>query len=286
MNRSLLNAYAVLMKPRIVMMSLIALAMGFAIAGGGTWPVLIATLLGAGLVGAGACALNHYMERDIDALMERTRDRPLPTGRVRPNHALVFGVYLVLWGLAVVLCFVNLLTAFLLLLSAFLYVLVYTPLKRVSWLNTTVGAIPGAIPPLAGWTAATDNVGTGGVILFAILFAWQHTHFYAIAWMYRQDYERAGFRMLSAEDARGYRTAVGVLVSCALLLVVSLLPWWSGLARGLSLIGAVGLGVLIAAASLRLARERTFAHARGLLRATIYYLPALLGCIALDVLRT
>lgn len=275
------------MKPRIVSMSLVALAMGYYLGAAGAvhWVELLATIVGAGLIGSGASALNHYMEREQDALMERTKNRPLPSGLLRPNHVLIFGVYLVLWGLGVLLVFVNLITSFLLLLSAFLYVLVYTPMKRMSWLNTTVGAIPGAIPPLAGWTATTDEVSMGGVILFAILFAWQHTHFYAIAWMYRDDYERAGFRMLSAGEDGGSRTAIGVLMSCALLLIISALPFALRMAGPVYLGGAIAFGALMAVASIKLARARNYETARGLLRASIYYLPAILAFVAFDAIR-
>ena len=161
--------------------------------------------------GGGSAVLNHYLERDVDRLMERTRNRPLPAGLVRPSTAMSCGFILVLLGECILLSFTGLLTAFLALLSAFLYVVIYTPMKRLTWLNTSLGAIPGALPPVGGWTAATGELETGAWIFFLILFAWQHPHFYAIAWMFREDYARGGFKMLPVVEADGKRTCRQVI---------------------------------------------------------------------------
>ena len=167
-------------------------------------PLLFCCLLvGTGLTTCGSSVLNHYLERDVDGLMKRTRNRPLPTGRVKPGTALSMGFVLVLSGVFFLLFTAGLLTAFLALLSAFLYVVVYTPMKRQNWLNTSLGAVPGALPPVGGWTAATGAVDPGAVVLFLILFAWQHPHFYAIAWIFRDDYRRGGLRCCRSSSRMG-----------------------------------------------------------------------------------
>src|SRR5215470_2813459 len=206
MNRSRL--YFELTKPRILVMVLVTTALGFLLgsADHGSFALLLLTLLGVGAATGGAAVLNNYLERDFDAKMARTRGRALPAGLIEPSRALSFGVGLVLTGVLLLTVTVNLLNGFLVLLAAFLYVLVYTPLKRVTWLSTTFGAIPGAIPPMAGWAAATGRLDPGAWALFAILFAWQHPHFFAIAWMFREDYRSAGFKILPAIEPTGLRT--------------------------------------------------------------------------------
>lgn len=284
MSRPEIRDYVELTKPRIVSMALITLAMGYCAAPveGINWLKLVCVLLGAGLVAAGASVLNHYLERDVDGLMDRTRARPLPSGRIKPAHALTFGLYLLLAGLAVSLWMVNLLTAFLLLLSAFLYVLVYTPMKRITVLNTPFGAIPGAIPPLAGWTAASDELGTGGLLLFLILFVWQHPHFYAIAWMYRDDYQRAGFRMLPGSDNTGTTTAMWILITATALVPVSLLPSAIGLTSVAYTAGATILGIGMLLVCVAMWRQHSHANAVRVLKASVYYLPLLLVAMIVD----
>ena len=184
-------------KPRIAFLVLVTAALGFFMGGQGIhapW-LFYSTLIGTALVSSGSAVLNQYLERDVDRLMERTRNRPLPTGRVKPGVAMCMGFALVLGGVFFLLFTVGLLTAFLALLSAFLYVVVYTPMKRYNWLNTSLGAVPGALPPVGGWTAATGSIDPGAIVLFLILFAWQHPHFYAIAWMCRDDYRRGGLNL-------------------------------------------------------------------------------------------
>lgn len=286
MNPSLLRAYLDLTKPRIVSMALGTLAMGFCVASGANtdWLTLVLALLGAGLVASGASVLNHYVERDADAKMVRTRARPIPSGRIKPAHALTFGLYLLLSGLAVSLWMVNLLTAFLLLLSAFLYVLVYTPMKRITVLNTPLGAIPGAIPPLAGWTAASNELGIGGLLLFLILFVWQHPHFYAIAWMYRDDYRRAGFKMLSGADTTGNTTATWIIITAGILVPVSLLPSAVGLTSLAYTTGALIAGMAMLLVCIPMWRHHSHANAVRVLKASVYYLPLLLVCMIVDAM--
>jgi protoheme IX farnesyltransferase len=193
-----LHAYGRLLKLRIVLMVLISCAIGLVLASGGHVVAAVVgwTLLGTALLAGGACALNQYQERELDARMERTRHRPLPAGLLDPRRALVFSIALLVAGGALLAWRVNLLTALLGFLTALLYNFVYTPMKRRTWLNTPMGAIPGAIPPMMGWAAATGRLDAGAWLLFVMVFLWQHVHFYAIAWLFRDDYRRAGFRML------------------------------------------------------------------------------------------
>ena len=273
-------------KPRIGLMCLVTTTIGFFLGGQGLHAVdaFIATLIGTGLAAGGAGMLNNYLERDIDALMERTRGRPLPSGRVEPGLALGIGVLLILAGVTVLVLAVNLLSAFIVLLTAFLYVVVYTPLKRVTWLNTPIGAIPGALPPLSGWAAATGDLGLGAWILFAILFIWQHPHFYSIAWMFRDDYARAGFRMLPVVDPSGRRLfRQSVLYSIALI-GVSLALSLTHLLGPLYLVGCLALGVAMLASCVAFSRSGTHQAARRVLLTSVAYLPALLTLIVVDFL--
>ena len=282
MNR--ISLYLELTKPRILIMVLVTTAFGFLLGGGNRDSValLFFTLLGVGCSTGGASALNNYLERDFDAKMVRTRGRALPAGLIEPFRALMFGVSLVLLGVLLLAWAANLLASFLVLLAAFLYVLVYTPLKRITWLNTTVGAIPGAIPPMAGWAAATGHVGVGAWALFAILFAWQHPHFFAIAWIFRDDYRAAGFKMLPAIEQSGVRTVRFTVGFSLILLAVSLVPTMIGMAGWVYFFGTFVLGLLMLVATLTFARDRNAVTARGLLRASIVYLPLLLASIILD----
>ena len=282
MNR--INLYLELTKPRILLMVLVTTTFGFLLGGGtrDSVALLILTLLGVGSATGGAAVLNNYLERDFDAKMVRTRGRALPAGLIEPNRALMFGVSLVLFGVLLLVWAANLLTSFLVLLAAFLYVLVYTPLKRITWLNTTFGAIPGAIPPMAGWAAATGHVGPGAWALFAILFAWQHPHFFAIAWIFRDDYRAAGFKMLPAIEPSGIRTVRLTLGFSMILLGVSLAPTWIGMAGWTYFYGTFLLGLLMLVAAVGFARNRSASAARGLLKASVLYLPLLLGSIILD----
>ena len=244
--------------------------------------VFLYTLLGTGLSCAGSGALNNYLERDIDCNMKRTARRPIPTGRISPQEALGFGLISVLLGTCILAVKVNLLTGFLALLTAFLYVLVYTPLKRVTWLNTFIGAIPGALPPMGGWSAATGELGAGAWVLFLILFFWQHPHFYAIAWMYKEDYMRGGFKMLPVIEPDGKSTFRQVVIYSVLLLAVSVFPTIIGMAGFVYFTGAILLGIGMLAIGLMLYQTRSVQDARKLLRASVIYLPLLIALIIGD----
>jgi protoheme IX farnesyltransferase len=281
---SRIRVYLELTKPRILVMVLVTTTLGFLLGGGRRGPeVLFLTLLGVGNATGGAAALNNYLERDFDAKMVRTRGRALPAGLIEPFRALAFGVSMVLSGVLLLVWAANLLTGFLVLLAAFLYVLVYTPLKRITWWNTTFGAIPGAIPPIAGWAAATGHIGPGAWALFAILFAWQHPHFFAIAWMFRNDYRAAGFRMLPVIEPSGERT-VRLAVGFSLVLIgVSLIPTFIGMTGWVYFSGTLSIGLLMLIVARGFARDRSVGSARKLLKASVLYLPLLLLFIFLDV---
>lgn len=279
-----IRAYIELTKPRILTMVLVTTALGYVLGGLGVHSLsgLFFVLLGAGMTCGGAAALNHYLERDVDRQMKRTRNRPIPSGSVSPNHALLWGEYLVLGGVMLLMWQVNLLTAFLALLTAFLYALVYTPMKRLTWLNTFVGAIPGALPPMGGWAAATGQLEAGAWALFAILFIWQIPHFYSIAWIFKDDYKQAGFKMLPSVDPSGTNTMAQTLLFAFALIPASLTPMWIGLSGWVYGLGAVILGVAMLAACIGFARHRTIGEARRVLRASVIYLPLLFVLIIVD----
>lgn len=279
-----LRPYIELVKPRILSMVLVTTTIGYFLAAKGVHPLstLCLTLLGVGSATGGAAALNNYLERDVDGKMERTRQRALPAGILQPSSALAYGISLVLLGLFVLVWAINLLTGFLVLLAAFLYVLVYTPMKRLTWLNTTFGAIPGAIPPLCGWAAATGRLDPGAWVLFLILFAWQHPHFYAIAWMFKDDYRNAGFKMLPVVEPTGVSTFRQTIFFSALLLGVSVLPTVIGMTGRVYCVGALVMGLALLAVGVLFTRSKSFLDARRLLKASVVYLPLLLLLIIVD----
>ena len=285
--RAHIQHYIKMSKLRIVFMVLITCSIGYFLGAreAGTLSILswMLCLVGTGMAAAGAASLNNYIERDIDARMQRTRDRALPSGALDPLHALTYGILMVMGGLVVLVANLNLLSGFLVLLTAFLYVLVYTPLKRVTWWNTSIGAIPGALPPVSGWAAATGSLDVGAWALFAILFIWQHPHFYAIAWMYREDYRDAGFRMLSVVDPSGNRLFRHVVFFSLALVVAGAVPTLIGMTGWLYFAGSLALGLMM----LEVGRQGYFSHsladARKLLRASVYYLPGLLALIVIDL---
>jgi len=246
-------------------------------------PTFLLAMIGIGLGSAGSAVLNNFLEREHDAGMERTKGRELPQGIIDPANALAFGIGLMFISMAVLLP-VSLLVAFLVLLTSFLYVIVYTPLKRITWWNTSIGAIPGALPMSIGWVAASGTFDFGAWVVFAILYAWQHPHFYAIAWMYADDYERAGYKMLSVTDKTGHKLCLQVILYSALLLAVSIVPSVLGDTGLLYLVGALLLGIFMLVASAIFVKSRSRKDARKLLFASIIYLPALLGVLALDTL--
>lgn len=283
---AMIRSYVALTKPRLLTMVVVSSALGFflAAAPGATLPLFLFTILGVTLAGAGSSVLNQYLERDADGRMERTRLRPLPTGAIPPLHALAFGITLVLSGIFLLEEKVNLLSSFLVLLTTFLYVLVYTPLKRLTWLNTSIGAIPGAIPTLAGWAAAAGHLSPAAWMLFAILFLWQHPHFFAIAWLYRDDYRQGDFRMLPVVDPDGRSTFRLIIVFTILLVGASLAPAGFGSAGRFYIAGAVLLGAMLLAAGIRFALVRTQDQARSLFHVSLLYLPCLLLLLAADAI--
>ncbi|MDE1921211.1 MAG: heme o synthase [Candidatus Omnitrophica bacterium] len=280
----LYKAYWSMTKPGIMMMVLVTTALGFYFAGRGIQDsvLLLWTLLGSGLTCGGASVLNQYLERDVDAIMRRTQNRPIPTGIIAPEDALTFGLALILSGLFVFCWKVNLLTAFLSLLTCFLYVLVYTPMKKLTWLNTSFGAIPGAIPPLGGWAAATDHLAPGGWILFLIMFTWQHPHFYSIAWLLKDDYKKAGFKMLPVVHPDAKYTLVQITAFSFLLTAFSLMPSLAGMSGKIYFWGALGLGIGVLYTAFLFQHNQSDANARKILGASIMYLPLLLVLIIVD----
>jgi protoheme IX farnesyltransferase len=281
---SRLSAYLELTKPRIMLLVLLTTSFSFYLGGKGipSFALLGWTLLGTALVKGGAATLNHFLERDTDARMERTSSRPIPAGIIPPQNALSFGLLQVLAGVIILVNYVNLLTAFLGLLSAFLYVLVYTPLKRLTWLNTSIGAIPGALPAMGGWTAATGHLDPGAWVIFGILFFWQHPHFYAIAVMCREDYARAGFKMIPVLDTDGHRTTRHILWHAFFLIPVSLLPYFLHITGHLYLVGVALLGLAYFSVGWALRRDFTTVRAQWLLRASLIYFPSLLILTLMD----
>ena len=283
MGGAALGAYWRLTKPGITRLVMVTAAAGYWLGARGepSGAALLQTLLGSGLVISGTNGLNQWWERDADARMRRTRARPLPSGALRPPQALAFALTIAVLGITWLAAFVNVLTAGLAAASLALYILAYTPLKRRSPVALYVGAIPGALPILGGWTAAGAPLDAAGWTLFAVLFLWQLPHFLALGWMYRDDYRQAGFRVLSSVDPDGRLTARQALVCSVALVVVSFVPAWVGLAGLGYLIGAAGLGLVMLGWSLVLLREPTTARARGLFLTSVGYLPALLMLLVL-----
>jgi heme o synthase len=248
-----------------------------------TWLTGIGALLGTALACMGASALNQLFERDTDALMQRTRQRPLPAGRVQPAAALLLAVVLSVMGVAVLGLLTTSIAAAVAAATIFSYAMIYTPLKRLSGTSLIVGAVPGALPPVIGYAAATGQLGLAGWLVFAIMFVWQVPHFLAIAWLYREDYARAGFPMLPVTDPTGTATFTQMILWCLLLLPVSLLPAAVGLAGPLyATIAAVsGLGFLACSVRLMIRRDRT--PARIAFIASLIYLPVVLAALVFDM---
>jgi len=284
MKKSLYAAYLELTKPRVLTLVLVTTTIGYYLGGRGFQNILLYLnlIIGVALACGGSSALNHYLEREYDSKMTRTQHRPIPSGVISPSHALTFGTVLTLFGVAWLYIQVNLLTSFLILLAAFLYIMVYTPMKRVSWLNTTVGAFPGAIPPLGGWAAATGTLNFDAGILFLILFLWQHPHFYAIAWMLKEDYEKVGFKMLPCVKEGPRRTLLQIQWFSAALVCASIIPAFTGMSGRLYCIGALLSGLFLFLIAYHFTRSKTHQDARTLLKATVYYLPILFIVIVLD----
>ncbi|MBC7926949.1 MAG: protoheme IX farnesyltransferase [Bryobacteraceae bacterium] len=280
--------YIELTKPRITWLILMSTGVGFFFGAQGnawSWLVLLHTVVGTGLIASGTAALNQWMERDADSYMNRTRQRPLPSGRLTPGRACAFAVGLSLLGFAELWLGANPLTAALGFFTLASYLFVYTPLKRITPHSTTVGAIPGAMPPVIGFAAARGELTVEALALFAILFLWQFPHFYSIAWLYREDYGRAGIRMLPVVDPTGERTARQILLTGLLLIPVSLLPSFLGMTGLPYLIGAFLLGCMYFWYGVRVSHERSLLRARGVLIASIVYLPLLYVLLLADRTR-
>ncbi len=276
--------YFELTKPSVVWLIVMSTAVGFYLGSSGSLSLLLFahTLLATALLAGGTGALNQWAERDLDALMRRTEQRPLPAGRIRPGPALAFGILITLIGVVYLAIAVNLLSAALGLLTTASYLLLYTPLKTKTPFSTFVGSFPGAMPPLIGWAAARNDLGLEGWVLFAMLFLWQFPHFYSIAWMYREDYARAGIKMLPVVEPDGVSTGRQIVCYAAALLPVSLAPVALGMAGTAYFAGAVlcGLGYLYF--GVLAARVKTTLQARRLLQASVIYLPLIYSLLVLD----
>ncbi len=278
-----------LAKPRITLLVTLTTAAGFAVAtpvGPFPWLRFAHTVIGTGLVAAGSAALNQYIERGLDRRMRRTAARPLPSGRRPPPLALGWGVLLGGVGVGDLALFVNLLTAVLALATLIAYVALYTPLKTRTELATIVGAIPGAMPPVLGWTGASGAIDLGAWLLFALLFLWQLPHFLSIAWLYREDYRRAGMHLLTIDDPDFRRTARQALVWALALLPVSLTPSAVGMSGRVYLVGAVVAGSVFVGAAIAFARLPRVESARRLLLTSVIYLPAVLVVLVTDHWRS
>jgi protoheme IX farnesyltransferase len=278
------NAYVALTKPDVSFLVLITTASGFYMGSRGPvdWLHMVHTVFGTMLIAAGTAALNHYIERDSDRLMRRTASRPLPSGVLKPRQALLYGIALSIAGALYLYFAVGTLAAGLGVVTCLGYLLAYTPLKKRTVWATFVGAFPGAIPPMIGWVAATGKLDLGAWLLFAILFFWQFPHFHAIAWMYREDYARAGILMLPVVDPEGSRTFRQILVTAVALVGVSLLPAIAGLTGVFYFFGALGLSVALLQVCVWAASAKTNTRAKWLMHATVAYIPLLLVFMVYD----
>lgn len=276
--------YAELTKPRVTALILMSTLVGFYLGSAAdvNFSLLLHTLLGTALVAGGTAALNQFWERAADGKMLRTKDRPLPAGRMEPWKALCFGLVLSAAGILYLGAKANVLTGLLAALTLGTYLFLYTPLKKRTPLCTLVGAFPGAIPPLIGWVAASGGFTLGAGILYLILFLWQFPHFLSIAWLYREDYARGGIIMLPVLEPEGVATGRHITLYCAALLPASLLPSLLGVTGWIYLSGALVLSAAFLHCGVRAARERTKLQARRLLQASVVYLPLVYGLMMLD----
>jgi protoheme IX farnesyltransferase len=285
--KSWVGVYADLFKARLTLLVLLTTMVGFYVGFRGPldYLLLLHTLVGTALVASGGSALNQLFEREYDARMRRTCQRPLPSGRLQPRTVLAIGVACASLGLIYLAEAVNLRTSLLGAFTFITYVFVYTPLKRRTWLNTAVGAIPGALPPLIGWTAARGEITLVGMALFAIQALWQVPHFLAIAWIYRDEYAKAGFKMLPVLDPTGRRTGRQALLHALVLLPVSLGPFFFHLAGPIYLVAALALGLAFAWFAARFACLLTISGAKRLFYASLFYLPLLLAVMLFDKIK-
>jgi heme o synthase len=282
--RDRMAAFIELTKPRIAVMLVLTAAAGFYLGSEGSFDFLLFlnAMIGIALLAFGVATLNQYIERRTDVLMNRTASRPLPTGRVTPNEALMFGILQCVVSEIYLYFLVNPLTAVLGLTVIVGYVLLYTPLKTRTSASTAIGALPGAMPPLMGWTSASDQITLGAWALFALLFLWQFPHFLAIAWMYRDEYANAGIKMLPVVEPSGRLTARQIVLFTIMLVPVSLAPFFLGFAGPIFLFGALFLGVWFLFESSKAARAKTPLRARRLLLVSVIYLPLIFALAVLD----
>lgn len=282
-----------LTKPRVTWLILMSTGIGyfFGLPSADNWlqflkgihlPSLIHTIIGTALIASGAAALNQWYERDSDLKMKRTARRPLPSGRLSAPAALSFGASLSVAGVLELWLGVNILSGLIGAVTLTSYLLLYTPMKRRTWWSTTIGAIPGAAPPLIGYAAAAGTLTRESLALFAILFLWQFPHFYAIGWMYRDDYARAGIRMLPVIEPDGRSTMRQIVMFGVALIPVSLVPWMLGMSGCIYLLGALLLGSWFLYSGIRVAMERSLVRARSVLMTSVLYLPLLYGLMLLD----
>ena len=276
--------YIALTKPRITWLILMSTGVGYFFGAKSGWHLLalLQTIVGTGLIASGTAALNQWYEREADSKMKRTQARPLPGGRLDPRKALIFAILISVAGFVELFAGVNALAAWLGLFTLASYLFIYTPLKQRSPHSTTIGAIPGAMPPLIGYAAASGTLTWEAWILFAILFVWQFPHFYAIAWMYREDYERAGIRMLPVVEPDGESTARRILLYSLVLIPISLVPKFLSMTGNWYLFGALAIGLMFLYAGVRISFDRTRQQARRVLLASVIYLPVLYGLMLLD----
>lgn len=282
--KSWFAVYADLTKARLTFLVVLTTLVGFYIGFEGpvNYALMFHAVMGTAMVASGAAALNQLLEREHDAKMRRTCNRPLPSGRLQPSTVMVFGGVCSCAGLIYLALAVNLTTSVIGAVSLVSYLFIYTPLKRVTWLNTAIGAIPGALPPLMGWTAARGELTTEGWVLFAILAFWQLPHFLAIAWIYRDEYAKAGFKMLPVIDPEGHRTARHAVSHTLGLLPISLCPFLFKLTGPVYLAGALVFGMAFLWCAIQFARHLTVPRAKHLFYASILYLPLLLTVMVLD----
>jgi protoheme IX farnesyltransferase len=280
--------YISLTKPRITWLILMSTAVGYFFGhkyrwtGASDWVLLLHTLVGTGLIASGTAALNQWYEREADCLMRRTSRRPLPLGKMTARRALWFGIALAVAGFAELAIWVNLLAAGLGAFTLGSYLFIYTPLKQRSHLSTVIGALPGAIPPLMGYAASYGALTREAWTLFAILFIWQFPHFLAIAWMYREDYARAGIRMLPVVEPDGMSTGRQIILYASTLIPVSLFPVLLGMSGKIYLVGALVLGGWFLYTGVRVAFDLTNGRARQVLLASVIYLPMIYGLMVFD----
>ncbi len=289
----LIRDYIELTKPRITWLILMSTGIGyfFGLPGGSGWWALfrsvhllslLNTIAGTGLIASGTAALNQWYEREADRKMHRTSARPLPSGRVSPTGALIFGIVLSVLGFVELWLGANLLAGLVGVFTLASYLFLYTPLKQRTWWSTTIGAIPGAMPPVIGYAAAAGVLSREAWVLGAILFLWQFPHFYSIAWMYKDDYARAGIRMLPVVEPDCRSTARQIVLFGIVLIPASLLPGVFGMAGRVYLAGALLLGLWFLRSGVRVALERSTVRARGVLVASVLYLPLIYGLLLID----